>query len=181
MSWLLKALPYVIAVVLFGAWTGLTYHIASKASGDAVRLEWQAERANNARAAVDAFTRTLDAQWQMTESLAARDAAHAKEIERVQGEKALLKRQLSTGAVRVSVPVRTTTCPAGGNTGAAAAGQPAEARAELDPAFAADVAGITGEGDEAIYDLNACIDRYNEVRDRINALTRHGTTSAQSP
>lgn len=181
MSWLLKALRYVIAVALFGAWTGLTYHIASKASGDAVRLEWQAERANNARAAVDAFTRTLDAQWQMTDSLAKRDAAHAKEIERVQGEKALLEHQLSTGAVRVSVPARAPTCPAAGPSGAAAAGQPAEARAELDPAFAAAVAGITGEGDIAIHDLNACIDQYNEVRDRINALTRSGSTDAQTP
>ncbi|SOD27669.1 Bacteriophage Rz lysis protein [Variovorax sp. YR752] len=181
MSWLMKALPYVLAVAICAAWTGLVYQISGKAHDSAVRLEWQAERTANARAAVDAFTRTLDAQWQMTESLAARDAAHAKEIERVQGEKALLERQLFTGAVRVSVPTRITTCPAGGNAGAAAAGQPAQARAELDPAFAAAVAGITGEGDEAIYDLNACIDRYNEVRERINALTRAGSASAQTP
>ncbi|WP_418131512.1 hypothetical protein [Variovorax sp. 278MFTsu5.1] len=181
MSWLLKALPYVIAVALFGAWTGLVWHLGGRSTGDAVRLEWQTDRVNNARAAVDAFTRTLDAQWQMTDSLAKRDAAHAEEIKRVQGEKAFLEHQLRTGAVRVSVPARVTACPAAGPSGAAVAGQPAEARAELEPAFAAALAGITGEGDIAIHDLNACIDRYNEVRGRINALTRSGSTDAQTP
>lgn len=181
MSWLLKAIPYLIAVAVCAAWTGLVWHLGSKSAGDAVRLEWQAERTANARAALDAFTRTLDAQWKMTEGLAARDAAHAKEIQRVQGENALLERKLSTGAVRVSVPARITACPAAGPSSAAAAGQPAEARAELDPAFAAAVAGITGDGDIAIRDLNACIDRYNEVRDRINALTGAGGTHAQTP
>lgn len=181
MSWLLKALPYLLVVAVCAAWTGLVWHLAGQSAGDAVRLEWQAERVNNARAAVDAFTRTLDAQWQMTDSLAKRDAAHAKEIERVQGEKALLELRLSTGAVRVSVPVRAPACHAAGPSDATAAGQPAEARAELDPAFAAAVAGITGEGDIAIRDLNACIDRYNEVRDRINALNGAGGTHAQTP
>lgn len=104
MSWLLKVLPYLLAVAVCAAWSGLIWHLAGKSSGNAVRLEWQAERTANARAAVDAFTRTLSAQWQMTENLAARDAAHAKEIQRVQGEKALLEHKLRTGGVRVSVP-----------------------------------------------------------------------------
>ncbi|WP_395315815.1 hypothetical protein [Variovorax sp. UC74_104] len=181
MSWLLKVLPYLLAVAVCAAWSGLIWHLAGKSSGNAVRLEWQAERTANARAAVDAFTRTLSAQWQMTENLAARDAAHAKEIQRVQGEKALLEHKLRTGGVRVSVPARIAACPAGGPAGATTAGEPAQARAELDPAFAAAVAGIAGDGDEAIFDLNACIDRYNEVRERINALTRAGSASAQTP
>ena len=180
MTWL-KALPYLIAAALLAAWTGLACHFSAESAGNTVRLEWQAERVANARAAVDAFTRTLAAQWQMTDNLAARDAAHAKEIQRVQGEKALLERQLSTGAVRVSVPARIATCPAAGPAGASAAGQPEEARAELDPAFASALAGITADGDAGIVDLNACIDRYNEVRARINALSLPGGAGAQTP
>ncbi|QRY30551.1 lysis protein [Variovorax sp. PDNC026] len=180
MTWL-KVFPYLFAAALLAAWTGLACHFSAEARGNAVRLEWQAERVVNARAAVDAFTRTLAAQWQMADTLAARDAAHAKEIERVQGEKALLERQLSTGAVRVSVPARIATSPAASAESAPAAGQPEEARAELDPAFAAAVAGITADGDAGIVDLNACINRYNEVRAMINAMSLPGGTIAQTP
>jgi hypothetical protein len=170
MTWL-KALPYLLAVVICAAWTGLVYHLGGEQREAAVRLEWQAERTNNARAVVDAFQRTLGAQWQMADGLAARDEAHTKEIKRVQGQNAHLEHQLSTGRMRVSVPARPAACRPAGDAGTAAAGQPEKARAELDPAFAAAVAGIAGDGDIAIVDLNACIDRYNEVRGRSNALT----------
>lgn len=180
MTWL-KALPYLLAVALLAAWTGLVYQVSGKVHDSAVRLEWQAERVANARAAVDAFQRSLEGQWQMAEGLAARDAQHTKETDRVQSEKALLEHQLSTGAVRVSVPARIATCPAAGAAGASAAGQPAQARAELDPAFAAALAGITSDGDAGIVDLNACIDSYNEVRARINALTAPEGAHAQTP
>ena len=179
MTWLLKALPYLLAVAICAAWTGLVYHLGAEARGSAVQLEWQAERTTNARATVDAFARTLGAQWDMVNGLAARDAAHAKEIERVQAEKAHLEHQLSTGGVRVSVPVRPAACRPAISADPAATGQPAEARTELDPAFAAALAGITGDGDTAIVDLNACIDRYNEVRNKLNAMT--GSVRAQTP
>ncbi|WP_093121360.1 lysis system i-spanin subunit Rz [Variovorax sp. OK605] len=178
MSWL-KALLYLLAVAICAAWTGLAYHLGAESRGAAVRLEWQSERAANARAVVNALERTLDAQQALAEGLVARDAAHSKEIERVQGEKALLEHRLSSGGVRVSVPARAPACRPAGDEGASAAGQPEEARAELDPAFAAAVAGITGDGDAAIVDLNACIDRYNEVRGQFNALT--GSARAQTP
>ncbi|QNK67750.1 lysis system i-spanin subunit Rz [Variovorax sp. PAMC26660] len=125
---------------------------------------------------------TLDAERALAEGLAARDLAHKKEIERVRNERDHFEHLLATGGVRVSVPA---TCRPVVASDPAAAGEPAEARAELDPAFAAAVAGITSDGDLAIVDLNACIDRYNEVRFRLNALnalnTLIGNTGAQTP
>lgn len=179
MTALLKALPYLLVVAAVLAWTGLVYHLGGESRGSAVRLEWQTERTANARSVLNALERTLDAERALGETLATRNAQHKKEMDRVQSEKDLLEHRLSTGGVRVSVPVRAAACRVDGSAGAAAASEPAQARAELDPAFAAAVAGITGDGDAAIVDLNACIDRYNEVRARLNALT--GSASAQTP
>lgn len=171
MSTLLKALPYLLAVVAGLAWTAFAYHLGGESRGNAVRLEWQAERAANARTVLNALERTLDAERGLGETLAARDAQHRKELERVQSEKDLLERQLGTGAVRVSVPARPAACRPVVASDPAPTGEPQEARAELDPAFAAALAGITGDGDSAITDLNACIDRYNAVRDAAAALS----------
>lgn len=72
-----------------------------------------------------------------------------------------------SGAVRVSIPVAggqcaTATAPV---DTAAAGGDWRQARAELDPATAAALEAIAGDGDDATRQLNACIDAYNTVRD----------------
>lgn len=83
---------------------------------------------------------------------------------------------LRAGTVRVRVPVVPASCATGlqpaGHAGAAAAA----ASAELDPAAAADLAGIAHDGDTGIRELNQCIAQYNAVRD---ALARwHATLKA---
>lgn len=71
-----------------------------------------------------------------------------------------LSADLRSGALRLSV--RTTgQQPASGGLTAAGPGQ---ARAELDPATAEALVRITADGDNAIRDLNTCIDQYAEVR-----------------
>lgn len=80
MSWLLKALPYLVAVALGVAWTAVAYHLGSKAREDAVRLAWQTERTANARAVANAIERTLDAERELGDILAARDQQHQKEM-----------------------------------------------------------------------------------------------------
>lgn len=80
---------------------------------------------------------------------------------------------LRAGTVRVRVPIVPASC-AGGlrpadNAGAAATA----ASAELDPAAAADLAGIAHDGDTGIRELNQCIGQYNAVRE---ALARWHTT-----
>lgn len=74
-----------------------------------------------------------------------------------------LDSDLRSGALRLSV--RTTAQP-GGNNGAAAG--PVEARADIDPADAAALVRITDDGDNAIRDLNTCIDGYAQVMRQAN-------------
>jgi len=67
-----------------------------------------------------------------------------------------------SGAVRVSIPIAGS-CSAAADT-PAADGNRHQARAELDPAAAATLGAIAGDGDDATRQLNACIDAYNTVR-----------------
>lgn len=74
-----------------------------------------------------------------------------------------LDSDLRTGALRLSV--RTTAQP-GGNHSAAAG--PIQARTDIDPADAAALVRITEDGDNAIRDLNTCIDGYTQVMRQAN-------------
>lgn len=75
------------------------------------------------------------------------------------------------GTIRVSIPVA-----GSGNTdsanSAAAGGNGGEKRAELDPAAAATLEAIAGDGDDAIRQLNTCIDTYNDIRRKYNVQTK---------
>jgi len=77
---------------------------------------------------------------------------------------------LRSGAVRLSIPVASGQCAATADA-AAAAGDQHQARAELDPATAAALDAIAGDGDDAARQLNACIDAYNLVRDTYHVQT----------
>ena len=75
-----------------------------------------------------------------------------------------------SGAVRLSIPVASGQCAATADS-AAAAGHQHQARAELDPATAAALDAIAGDGDDATRQLNACIDAYNAIRDTYHVQT----------
>ena len=75
-----------------------------------------------------------------------------------------------SGAVRLSVPVTSGQCAATADPTAAASHRQ-ETRAELDPATAAALDAIAGDGDDATRQLNACIDAYNLVRDTYHVQT----------
>lgn len=91
--------------------------------------------------------------------------ARQQENDRVKAENARLADELRTGARRVFVRAK---CPAAGGgavPGAAAAARVDDegARAELDPAFAGSLAGITDDGDDAIRELTALQDYVRRV------------------
>lgn len=75
-----------------------------------------------------------------------------------------------SGAVRLSIPVASGHCAASADS-AAAASDRHQARAELDPATAAALDAIAGDGDDATRQLNACIDAYNTLRDTYHVQT----------
>lgn len=87
---------------------------------------------------------------------AANDAAKTKELNDAKAKNSTLNRQLATAAVRVRVPV-VRTDPAGSNDVRSATGtagvDDGAGTAELDPAFAAGLERITGDGDEEIIKL----------------------------
>lgn len=67
---------------------------------------------------------------------------------------------LRTGSERLYVPVSgVQACP----DSTAAGGDRNQARAELDPTTAVNLIRITSDGDDAIRQLNACIDAYNAL------------------
>lgn len=66
-----------------------------------------------------------------------------------------LRADVANGALRLSVRA---------NCSASTATGDAETRAELDPKTADDLIAITSEGDQAIIELNSCIDFYNKLR-----------------
>jgi prophage endopeptidase len=71
-------------------------------------------------------------------------------------ESGALKLRIAVKASECSVPTSTDTAPSSGaNLGTASA--------ELDPATAKSLVGITDEGDTAIRKLNTCISLYNEA------------------
>jgi predicted ATPase len=66
-----------------------------------------------------------------------------------------LRADVAAGAVRLSVRASCSASTAAGDS---------EARAELDPKTADDLIAITADGDQAIIELNSCIDFYNNLR-----------------
>ncbi|MEK7424648.1 MAG: hypothetical protein AAB131_12530 [Actinomycetota bacterium] len=89
-----------------------------------------------------------------------RDEAANKEKRDAQKRTDDLLAQLRSARVRFSVPVVQPVCRDPADPPAVGV----QARAELDPAAAIELVGITSDGDDAIRDLNRCIDAYNAVR-----------------
>lgn len=105
-------------------------------------------------------------------------------IEQHQQEKASAKTaidrlgaDLLSGALRLHVRAAPSIQPAPGPDSAASG--PGQAGSELDPADAAALLGFTAEGDDAIRDLNSCIDRYAAVQAASNG--QHSSTDGAAP
>ena len=78
-----------------------------------------------------------------------------KEKQDAQNKVNQLRADVASGAVRLSVRASCSATTASGDS---------EARAELDPKVADDLIAITNDGDQAIIELNTCIDLYNKLR-----------------
>jgi hypothetical protein len=73
-----------------------------------------------------------------------------------------LNAAIDNGSLRLSIPISSSV---GCSSSATGDGQE---RAELDRQTSKDLISITTEGDQAIIDLNSCIDRYNQVKEIIS-------------
>lgn len=83
---------------------------------------------------------------------------HEKEKKNAQTEIDRLRSRIRADTVRLSVPTRSSTVSS--NPGTATG----ETRAELDAQTADDLVAIAADGDDAIRELNLCIDQYNAIR-----------------
>jgi len=109
-------------------------------------------------------------------ALQARAATLIKERDHAKTERDTFIDGVRSGAIRLSVPVLAHDARTASADTGAAAGNRQQARAELAPAFAERLAAIATDGDDAIRQLNACIDSYNQVRE-----TFHVQAQASEP
>ncbi|APA69889.1 lysis system i-spanin subunit Rz [Janthinobacterium sp. 1_2014MBL_MicDiv] len=159
------------AVLLCGAIAGWTAQgwrkdaaIAALQQAAATQAATAATALAQATARVLALERAAGAALMLRADHLTQEQTHAKT------ERDRFNIDVRSGAVRLSIPVTSGQCAAASNS-AAAAGDQLQARAELDPATAAALDAIAGDGDDATRQLNACIDAYNLVRDTYHVQT----------
>lgn len=123
--------------------------------------------ASAAEALATATTRVLALERAAGAALAQRADQLTQEQDHAKTERDRFMLDVRSGAVRMSIPIASSQCAASTHAGdsAAAPGDRRQARAELDPATAAALDAIAGDGDDATRQLNACIDAYNQLRD----------------
>lgn len=75
-----------------------------------------------------------------------------------------LRADIANGERRLFIPVKAPECTVSATTDTATASGDTEARAELDGRTAQALVNLTSRGDQAIRDLNTCIDQYEKMR-----------------
>ncbi|MED5594527.1 lysis system i-spanin subunit Rz [Janthinobacterium sp. P210006] len=159
------------AVLLCGAIAGWTTQgwrkdvtIAELRRAAATKATNAATRLAQATARVLTLERAAGAALMLRADHLTQEQTHAKT------ERDRFNDDVRSGAVRLSIPVASGQCAATADT-TAAAGHRHETRAELDPATAAALDAIAGDGDDATRQLNACIDAYNTLRNTYHVQT----------
>ena len=75
-----------------------------------------------------------------------------------------LRTDLASGERKLFIPVKAPECAVPATADAPAPSGDTETRAELDPRIAQSLVDLTSRGDQAIRQLNTCIDQYEKVR-----------------
>ena len=158
-------------VLLCGAIAGWTAQGWRKdASIAALQRAAATQAATAATALAQATARVLTLERAAGTALAQRTDHLTQEQTHAKTERDRFNADVRSGAVRLSIPVASGQCAATADSTAAASHR-IETRAELDPATAAALDAIAGDGDDATRQLNACIDAYNLVRDTYHVQT----------
>lgn len=162
---LVMALAAVLAYAL-----RVAYQHGVNTGQASVQLQWDADRDARTKAANRDLQALLNHTNVLADKLQAQETTSHQEKTHAQAEMDRLRAAVRAGTVRLFIPTAGAACPGSpAPEGASPSGGSAKARTELDPATADALVGITSDGDSAIRDLNACIDRYNSVRESLNA------------
>ena len=150
----LVLIALTVAAYFAGAW---------RASG-----ECKAREAAATSAAKDALTQATErakkTEKTMKQDLATLADQHKKELQDETVKRTRFIAAVRSGAVRLSIPIVAGRANAASADTAAAGGDRHETRAELAPEAGAALAAIADDGDNAIRQLNSCIDAYDIAR-----------------
>jgi len=117
----------------------------------------QIEIARLNQQARDAEQRMVEVAQTYAETLRkSNDVAKAKETK--------LRADIATGERRLFIPVKTPICSVLATADTTVTSGNTETRAELDTGIAQALVDLTSRGDQAIRNLNACIDQYEKMR-----------------
>jgi hypothetical protein len=154
----LAVLILLAMAVSFGAaWQVQDWRYDGKLAKQAGQFQTDLDAIGNAAAAQARAEQ--DKRLATEQQLAASDQQHSKELSDAQRNQALLRDRLATADVRLSVLLDATDSASGCNVPAApgAVGVVhAARRAQLDPAHAQRIIGITDAGDQGLIALRAC-------------------------
>lgn len=114
------------------------------------KIQGQAKDIDTARDQVATLEAAAESRRNTQRLLLALDTKHITELTNAQADNAKLRANVAAGQRRLSVKAR---CPAVRATSSTTRVDDAEARAELDPAAAERIVGITADGDEGLIAL----------------------------
>lgn len=114
------------------------------------KIQGQARDIDTARGQIATLEVAAESRRNTQRLLLELDTKHTTELTNAQADITKLRADVAAGHRRLSVKAR---CPAVRASGTAAGVDDAEARAELDPAAAGRIVGITADGDEGLIAL----------------------------
>ncbi|WAW01149.1 lysis system i-spanin subunit Rz [Oxalobacter formigenes] len=136
-------------------------------------LQWEASESqmneSQARQETERLEKAMEENRNLHQTVSQMQIQAKKENDDAKQKYDDLLARINRGTVRVSVPARSCSdVSEAGHSGT----DDRETRAELDPATAESILAVGRDGDEAIRELNMCIDQYNAVKSSIAAFDK---------
>ena len=153
--WLSLAL--LLAIVCFATWKVDAWRYGKQLAD--LNVEHQTELTRLANASSALILQEQDKRIALEQWLAASDQAHYRALTDEKTKQAVLRDRLATADLRLSVQLDATAatgCDAVQATTGAGGVVHGAARAQLDPAHAQRIIGITSDGDQGLIALRAC-------------------------
>jgi hypothetical protein len=113
-------------------------------------------------AALNAKARETEQRMAEVAQTYAQTLRKANDVARIKETK--LRTDLASGQRKLFIPIQAPDCPVPTTADTPAPSGDTETRAELDGRVAQALVDLTARGDQAIRQLNTCIDQYNQVR-----------------
>ena len=146
-------------------WLGVVFAILSAAAVGYFKGENdEQERQQIEIAALNAKAREAEQRMADVAQTYAQTLRKANDV--AKSKKTKLRIDLASGERKLFIPVKATECAVPAAADAPAPSGGAETRAELDGRTAQALVDLTSRGDQAIRNLNTCIDQYNQMRNQ---------------